>query len=293
MLQQEPSSQETLTSAQRRVTPEEVTQAIAALEAKKADESHIKPDTVTLGEVVNSLCLDATPDELWVEIQRQRNSQKLSEDEPQPVISLDNLPRTRFPSEAEVFRPLILSMALIILAFFGLCLFFPTPSQNGSPPDATYQIMPAPPNPNTSNQGVLVTDITSQGPVTMPLSSVPDNHPVFCTYDQASTITPGFLAGSFAEDSEVWRIVKHHGRVYLQGWIRNRRSLASLETTAFDLANKPAAEGMGPHPVMLSLPLGQFQGEVFVTGQRPEDASSYEKMHVSDAHPDAQIWDMR
>jgi hypothetical protein len=138
MLQQDPSSQENLTTAQRRVTPEELSRAIASLEAKQAEEARLRDEearrnagTLSLHEAVDNLSLGFTEEQLWEEVQRQRV--EVQADEPQPVIALDNLPRTRFPTQTEVFRPLIISVLLIVTAFLALGQFFPDPHQNVSP----------------------------------------------------------------------------------------------------------------------------------------------------------------
>ena len=73
MLQHEPSEQAAATpAAQIRVTSEEMTAAINALQAGKDEAARHLAGTVPIGEVVSELNLDATPEEVWAQVQRQR-----------------------------------------------------------------------------------------------------------------------------------------------------------------------------------------------------------------------------
>jgi len=73
MLQHEPLEQTPETpAAQIRVTSEELAQAINALEASKDAAARHLAGTVPIGEVVQELKLEATPEEIWAQVQRQR-----------------------------------------------------------------------------------------------------------------------------------------------------------------------------------------------------------------------------
>lgn len=73
MLQHEPQEQSAATpTAQIRVTAEELAQAINALEASKDEEAQHLAGTVAIGQVVDELKLEATPEELWAQVQKQR-----------------------------------------------------------------------------------------------------------------------------------------------------------------------------------------------------------------------------
>lgn len=73
MLQHESQEQPTTTpAAQVRVTSEELAQAINALEASKDEAARHLAGTVPIGEVVKELNLEATPEEVWAQVQRQR-----------------------------------------------------------------------------------------------------------------------------------------------------------------------------------------------------------------------------
>lgn len=75
MLQHEPQEQEQpapIPAAQIRVTSEELAQAINALEASKDEAARHLAGTVPIGEVVQELKLEATPEEVWAQVQKQR-----------------------------------------------------------------------------------------------------------------------------------------------------------------------------------------------------------------------------
>ena len=59
-----------LPAANQRVTAEELSRAVSALdEARAAEQIH---GTAPIGQVVEELNLDATPEEIWAQVQRQR-----------------------------------------------------------------------------------------------------------------------------------------------------------------------------------------------------------------------------
>lgn len=72
MLKQEQETISETPASQVRVTPEEMAKAMAAIEARKQQEAHQKATTLTLGEAVQDLALDTTPEELFTEVKRQR-----------------------------------------------------------------------------------------------------------------------------------------------------------------------------------------------------------------------------
>ena len=73
MLQHEPQEQTPETpAAQIRVTSEELAQAINALETSKDEAARRLAGTVPIGEVIQELKLEATPEEIWAQVQRQR-----------------------------------------------------------------------------------------------------------------------------------------------------------------------------------------------------------------------------
>jgi hypothetical protein len=74
-------------AAQRRVSAEELTRAVSALEDAKAAEriAGVAP----IGQIVDELGLDSTPEEIWVQVQKQR-AEAAPKPQVQPVPMLQN-----------------------------------------------------------------------------------------------------------------------------------------------------------------------------------------------------------
>lgn len=69
---QEANSESSQPAAQVRVKSEELARALASIEARRQEEARQLEGTVVIGDVVQELQLDATPEEVWAEIQKQR-----------------------------------------------------------------------------------------------------------------------------------------------------------------------------------------------------------------------------
>ena len=65
MLKHEPAEVTTPTAADARVTPAELTAALKTLEDRQSS-------TVAIGSVVDELRLNATPEQIWEQVQQQR-----------------------------------------------------------------------------------------------------------------------------------------------------------------------------------------------------------------------------
>ena len=72
MLQHEPSSEQEQPASQVRVKSEELARALASIEARRQEEAQRLEGTVAIGDAVQELQLDATSEEIWTEIQKQR-----------------------------------------------------------------------------------------------------------------------------------------------------------------------------------------------------------------------------
>ncbi len=59
-------------AAEARVTAEEFARALAALEGRKQEAVRQQDGTVAIGQVVQELEVDASPEDIWAEVQRQR-----------------------------------------------------------------------------------------------------------------------------------------------------------------------------------------------------------------------------
>ena len=75
MLQNEPQSEPSPPPGQRRITPEELSQAVAAIEQRKQQEAQRLAGTIPIEEAVSSLHLDTTPEEIWAQVHAQREAE--------------------------------------------------------------------------------------------------------------------------------------------------------------------------------------------------------------------------
>lgn len=64
-------------AASARVTPEELAQALACIEARQAEQAKQQKATIPIGQAVKELGLNAAPEEILAEIQAQRDQNAL------------------------------------------------------------------------------------------------------------------------------------------------------------------------------------------------------------------------
>lgn len=88
MLNHNEPSEEEVPIPQRRVTPEELKRSLAALDARKQAEQDRLAATLSVGQAVEDLSLDYTPEEVWQEVVRQREAMP-PELEEEPLESRD------------------------------------------------------------------------------------------------------------------------------------------------------------------------------------------------------------
>ncbi|MGI4788308.1 MAG: DUF3060 domain-containing protein [Janthinobacterium lividum] len=72
MLKHETEESISENAAQARVTPDELNAALKALDADKQQVARLEASTVPIREVVDELHLDATPEQIWAQVQKQR-----------------------------------------------------------------------------------------------------------------------------------------------------------------------------------------------------------------------------
>lgn len=243
-----------VSAAQVRVTPEELAAAITRLEARK-DASHRKAEgTVSIGEVVQQLGLDSTPEEVLAEVQAGQTEQGKK--------------RRRRLSARERFS---LALATVLI---GYTVWAAIPYMGGNPsssanlaptisftPSVSYQATHILPDPN-----LLVTD--TSGKLVM-LSEVGDNQPVHCSYHSGrfQQYSPGDYSGN-------WTLIKHDGRIYIRGWMY-KMSQKALQANGADISG---AESAGSYVVPVTLPLHGFNVI--------PDAGSTSEFHAQDLHLD-------
>lgn len=219
-------------AANVRVTPEELAAALARLEARQGE----REGTIPLGDAVQELGLNATPEELLHEIEAGRSR-------PQ-----ENHPRTRLSRRLRVGLSGLAAGVLLLGSLFALRTAAPTP-----PPPAVFASAA---KPQAHSIGIPDTLLVRRPDGKMAvLSEVPDGQPVLC--DLAATDTGATLTNWSSGDGH-WTLIKHGGRVYLRGWIMDMSDTALRST---DVEFHPLAYyvASGLHPVRVTVPLDGFQ----------------------------------
>lgn len=233
-------------AAQVRVTPQELAEALARLEARQGE----REGTIPLGDAVQELGLSATPEELLREVEAGRARHQASR------------PRTRL---AKAGRTAAAALACGLLLLVGLFAFR---SEAPAPSVAVAVSAPVTPSaaPITTPPNLLVRQPDHKMVL---LSEVADGQPVFC--DLAATDTGAKLA-DFAPGDGHWTLIKHGGKVYVRGWIGDM-SDAALRSTIVTFHPLAYYVASGLHPVPVTLPLDGFQSPPGLTSDNMISAS--------------------
>ena len=203
---QTPAPSPSQPAAKVRVTPEELAAAITRLEAKKDAHQRQADGTVAIGDVVEQLGLEATPEEVLAEIESGRRAQAFQRG-------------TRMSLKQR--SGLILAAGVLIASFIAMqvgsvSVSRPIPSNDASIAVVTPPFVPNTPEPHgiIVNPDLLVGD--SSGKLVL-LSEVGDNQPVQTNlYNHAVAFSPY----SENDRQNTWTLIKHSGIVYIRGWVQ-------------------------------------------------------------------------
>ena len=180
-----------------RVTPEELAQALSRIEARKDAGQRNVDGTISIGEAVQQLGVDSTPEEVLAEVQAIRQ---------EPMRT-----KKRHPS----YRQRLALLSGVGLGLIGLVGWWSIPHVAESQTPSTIAItLPTPqamPKPISLAPNLLVK--TASNKLVM-LSEVGDNQPVQCVYKDG-TFQPYSTEGGGIG----WDLIKHDGQVYVQGWM--------------------------------------------------------------------------
>ena len=192
--------------SQARVTPEELTQALAAIEARRQAEAK----TIPLDQAVSELHLDSTSDEIWAEVQAQRAKAAAQQTGP-PQTQID--PRLTSP-RSQRFRgwPVLIAPAIALWIVGNAIL---TANGHHHAPVAA--------------------------PILHPLAQEPETATVYADDSSLAQISQGVPASKiFVSESagdNRWKLIKLQGHVYLQRYIAHVDALQSLQGKAFNVYN--------------------------------------------------------
>ncbi len=267
------SPEEATSSANARVTPEELAKALAAVEARRERSAQEAAGTIPIGEAIQQLGFDASPDEVWVEIQAQRQHQA-------QVVG------TRLPRKTRLRGWLAMGMGLFILLAFA----FIVEEDSGAPSADVTSVITAPsqfaaPPPQT---------------VIKTLAEIPNNGTFYCDSATAQTLLrhPAVTAQTLVTDGtpttgeqrdDSWVFTKHDRVLYLHGFTAPRSAGAMQQGNIPVLDDKVDETGVGGlnYSERITLAVGHFKVNDF-SGQMGDGV---QQIVVSDIHPDSHFGD--
>lgn len=223
MLRQETDETAALPAAQVRVTPEELSQALAAIEARRQAEASRLAGTIPIDQAVSELHLDSTSDEIWAEVQAQRAKAAAAQREQMQREQM----RQAQAAQAQAARPQFIAPRIrrprrwvrfmVPLVFLGV-LF-----HNGVIPHFGGHHAPI------------------AAPILRPLAQVPDGQEVYGDNAALAQVSEGKPAAQITVSENAtgnrWTLVKIGGHVYLRGYIASADSLQSLQGNALHIYN--------------------------------------------------------
>jgi len=232
MLRQEHDQSASLPAAQVRVTPEELATALSRIEARKETGERHVDGTVSIGEAVQQLGVETTPEEVLAEVQAIRQ---------EPLKTKKQRPSSRQR------LALLLGVGLGLIGLVGWWSV-PHVTESQAPP-ALATSLPAPqatPKAIIIDPNLLVN--TASDKIVM-LSEVGDNQPVECFYSDGSFQPYATISGGGPR----WNIIKHNGQVYVTGW------LPQMSDQALRKDGARFSTWSSPHYSQATLPLNGFQ----------------------------------
>jgi hypothetical protein len=303
-LYEEPSSEPKVDLPQHRVTPEELTRALAAIEARQQEAAQRQEETdrylaetIPVDEAVRELNLPVTPEEVWAEVQAQREAADLNE-ATQPEDSTEkekeNISPPAFSESSRRFVPVQFSnhqkkwprwrmiTATAATAVFSFAIAFSHhhssyPRVQGNPLASPYNASNFPDNiPFQIFPYSAIKLLSGAGPATISVS--PDT-------------SPGI--GS----SGSWEFIKYDGHIYMRGWIAAPKIGESLPKGILDIHNSVCRE-LGLRPALLTLRLDQltfcnYYQQITTTGDNDSNLRGMDqKIVLSDVRYDQHTLEM-
>jgi len=225
------------TAAQVRVTPEELAAAVTALQIRKEGQ----PGTIAIGDAVEELGLDVTPEEILQVVQGRRHT----------VHKQNGLIAGK--------RKWIISLSFTLLCFTGLGAYSVV---SNSYPDSS-QLVPAT-TPYALEPRILALDPAAPKQAISTLAEAPNGRTVYCSVAAIETaaMSRNVQMGPQQEINQPvsqlnWPVVKHDKQLYIRGWVRMPLSKEAARISVVELFNKPNLPqlGVSPQPVTLKLDL--------------------------------------
>lgn len=233
MLRQQTEEVSTSPAESARITPEELTQALASIEARNEAEAARLAGTIPIDQAVSELRLDSTSDEIWAEVQAQRakaiaaqREQEQQEQAAQEAREGRRAARRAARQESTAQQQSIAPRArgrrgwtrLLVPAVVVWVLV-----QNGVIPRFWHHTAPV------------------SAPILQSLALVPDGREVYADDSALVQISEGKPQAQITVSANAsgnrWAMVKIGAHVYLRGYITNTPSLQPLKGKALNVYN--------------------------------------------------------
>ncbi len=274
---QETESELAPPTGQNRVTPEELSQALAAIEARRQAEANRLAGTIPLEEAVTGLHLDSTPEEIWAEVQAQRQAKPAPE--PASFAAADAARRAQL-RQAQAFQTppqQTFKQSRFKRRRWGIF----------APILLVWVLVQAGVIPHFWNH-----HSSTSAPVVRPLAQVAEGQVFY-----ADTATVRQLAGGAPLSEPVhlsndldsgWHLIKHSGQVYLQAYtLPITEQAIRAPGTQIKLYNDDDAGDLeGNHYTQVTLPLKSLHWE----NSQNTDVN-WSEITVSHVQPDSRVWE--
>ena len=288
MLRQQTEETPILPAEQVRVTPEELSQALAAIETRKQAEAGRLAGTIPIDQAVSELRLDSTSDEIWAEVQAQRAKAAAAEREQEEQEQASQQAReARRAARREQAASLAQQQTVA-----------PRPRQRRGwvrlfmPAVVVWVLVQNGVIPHFWSHSSHRTHAAA--PILRSLAQVPDGKEVYA--DDAALVqvsegkAPGQITVSENSTGNRWAMVKIGGHVYLHGYIASTDSLQPLggkALTVYNDDNSGELEGERTSNITLrvdNIPLQKSGGdedfsEITVPGFQPDPLTTLTPWH--------------
>ena len=212
-----------LPAEQVRVTPEELSQALASIEERKQAEASRLAGTIPIDQAVSELHLDSTSDEIWAEVQAQRarvaaaqreHTRREQRQQKQAAQQQAQAARPQFvaPRRLQGWTRFIAPLVVLwVLVHNGIIPHFWSHPTHAA------------------------------APILRPLAQIPDGKEVYADDAALAQISAGKPAAQITvsenADNNRWTMVKMGSHVYLRGYIADAASLQPLQGKALSVYN--------------------------------------------------------
>ena len=268
-----PSPSQTASAAsvgQARVTPDELANALAAIEARRQAEAAHLASTIPIDQAVTDLHLDSTSDEIWAEVQKQRVDAA--------ALRLAKTERTE-----EVQKPIAAALPIVrarnwrslIAPFLAVAIL----TGAGVIPGSFLSLFKKSHAPASRHHA------TTAAPIFRPLSQIPAGTEVYADDAALTAISQGKAAAkvrvSLIDSGNCWTLVKMNGHVYLRGYTARTATVQELEGKGLNVYNDDdSGELDGEHTFSATIRVDK------IPLQHSGGDSEYSEVTIPDYHSD-------